>query len=194
MWVCPGMSSHTQSCLDMLWVSNSSQWQISWVSGTQKCFFYNLIHKISNYGRKCGLSNQSAGIYDDQYLWKETVKVLDFLQRDSYQRKITSKNYWLGAARCVQPRPDLPRLVKSAIFLERIDELVCFFTCLKIKNLCKDFRVGKFFVNGHDHSVDRTLKVVISQEWIDENKLRETKVSFGVSVLKTGMVTQILKF
>ena len=37
--------------------------------------------------------NQIAGLFDLQYLWKESINVLDFLhRRDSYQRKETSES------------------------------------------------------------------------------------------------------
>ena len=37
--------------------------------------------------------NQIAGLFDLQYLWKESINVLDFLhRRGSYQRKETSES------------------------------------------------------------------------------------------------------
>ena len=37
------------------------------------------------------LSNPIEGFLDHQYLLKETINALDFLHRDSYQRKIACK-------------------------------------------------------------------------------------------------------
>ena len=57
-----------------------------------------------------------AGCFNDQCLRKEKDKVLDFLFRDSYQRKIETKH--------TQPDPYLPRLFKSTISVKGIDERV----------------------------------------------------------------------
>ena len=38
------------------------------------------------------LSNKIAGFFDHQYLWKETIIVLDFLRRISYREKIGCKS------------------------------------------------------------------------------------------------------
>ena len=37
------------------------------------------------------MSNQIVGLFNHQYLWKETINFLDFLRGDSYQRKIASE-------------------------------------------------------------------------------------------------------
>ena len=42
------------------------------------------------------LSNQIPGFFDDQCLWKESNKVLDFLFRNSYPGKIVSKTTTVG--------------------------------------------------------------------------------------------------
>ena len=42
------------------------------------------------------LSNQIAGFFDHQYLWKETINALDFLHINSYQRKIVSQGTSVG--------------------------------------------------------------------------------------------------
>ena len=42
------------------------------------------------------MSNQAVGFFDHQYLRKETINVLDFLHKDSYQREIVSKSSTVG--------------------------------------------------------------------------------------------------
>ena len=41
-------------------------------------------------------SNQKTGFFDHQYLWNETINILDFLHEYIYQRKETSKNDTVG--------------------------------------------------------------------------------------------------
>ena len=36
------------------------------------------------------MSNQIKGFFDYQYLWKESIIVLDFWRIDSYQKKVAS--------------------------------------------------------------------------------------------------------
>ena len=42
------------------------------------------------------LSNQIAGFFDYQLLWRETISVIDLLRRDICQRKIASKSTAVG--------------------------------------------------------------------------------------------------
>ena len=48
------------------------------------------------------LSNQTAGLFDYQYLWKESTDIFDFLHGDNDQGKVGSKAtvFWLGMASC----------------------------------------------------------------------------------------------
>ena len=41
-------------------------------------------------------SNPKAGLFDHQYLWKESVNILDFLLGDNHQRKEASKTTTFG--------------------------------------------------------------------------------------------------
>ena len=40
---------------------------------------------LARYGHLCFLSNQIAGFFDQQNLWKESIDVLDFLHGDVHQ-------------------------------------------------------------------------------------------------------------
>ena len=60
-----------------------------------------MILRISSPRLKCVLTDEIAGFFDHQYLWKEAINTLDFLNRDSNQGKITLS------------RPDMPGLTKG---------------------------------------------------------------------------------
>ena len=47
------------------------------------------------------LSNQIPGFFDHQYLWKESIGILDFLHGDNHQRKVASETTTLGWMRSV---------------------------------------------------------------------------------------------
>ena len=49
--------------------------------------------KFAIYDDNVLLSNQIAGFFDDQCLWTESGKVLDFLFRNSYTGKIAGLGY-----------------------------------------------------------------------------------------------------
>ena len=53
------------------------------------------------------LYNQTAGFFDNQYLWNTAINILDFLCRDSNYRKVASEsttidNVWSGMPSHVQ--------------------------------------------------------------------------------------------
>ena len=52
--------------------------------------FYHVLHKI-------------VGFFDYQYLWKETINILDILHEGIYKRKLASKRStvgWVCTATC----------------------------------------------------------------------------------------------
>ena len=53
-------------------------------------------------------SGKIAGLFDNQYLKKETIIVMNSLHKDSYQEQICA---WFCVAWCTQSRPDSPRVV-----------------------------------------------------------------------------------
>ena len=38
-------------------------------------------------------SNQIARLFDDQYLWKEWINILDFLHGDTHHRKVATEKF-----------------------------------------------------------------------------------------------------
>ena len=38
-------------------------------------------------------SNQIARLFDDQYLWKERINILDFLHGDTHHRKVATEKF-----------------------------------------------------------------------------------------------------
>ena len=64
------------------------------------------------------LSNQIAGFFDHQYLWKESINILEFLHEGSQQGKISSETFsiyyfWFDEARRARLRPNFPRLAHA---------------------------------------------------------------------------------
>ena len=72
--------------------------------------FPYVLHKLSSYKLKCVFFiSQTAGFVDHRYSRNQPVNVVDFLHRDTYQRKITSKVTAVGWVWLDVLRPKLVR-------------------------------------------------------------------------------------
>ena len=67
-----------------------------------KKYFCHVLNKLSDHWLNVSLSNQIVGFFDHQYLWKERSCVLNFLHRNSFQKKAS----YSTAVGCVWP--DMP--------------------------------------------------------------------------------------
>ena len=54
------------------------------------CFSLQASYVICNIYAKMLSSNQIAGLFYHQYIWKEIINILDFVHRDSYHDKIVT--------------------------------------------------------------------------------------------------------
>ena len=71
------------------------------------------------------LSNQIVGYFVNQYLWKESINILEFLNEGRHQGNVVSETPLLiQCGRRVQPHPNLPRLTSAAFGWSRKDDLI----------------------------------------------------------------------
>ena len=84
----------------------------------------------SQFKAKMFLSNQIARFFDE-HLWNQSFDILDFLRRDTERRRSDwDCFFWLGVARCAQPRSNMSRLARVLLI-----GLGCVATLITVHNV-----------------------------------------------------------
>ena len=84
----------------------------------------------SQFKAKMFLFNQIARFFDE-HLWNQSFDILDFLRRDTERRRSDwDCFFWLGVARCAQPRSNMSRLARVLLI-----GLGCVATLITVHNV-----------------------------------------------------------
>ena len=97
------------------------------MSGRNQTISY--ISVLVGCGQFCFSSNQVAGVFDYQYLWKESIDILDFVLEDNHQGKEAFGTTTFGWMWPVVPHIQSNcRILSSAIYVEEIQQSLRFCT------------------------------------------------------------------
>ena len=92
-----------------------------------KCRWHLELPLLVGYDQLCLLSNQIAGVFDHQYLWKESIAILVFLHGVIHQGKAASETITFGWVRSVVTfMQSICRIPLSSKSLEGIDQSLDF--------------------------------------------------------------------